>query len=80
MPSAPSGSTLGTVTAGTVALRDKPSKDDSKVLKQISRGDQVIIFFQTGEWFYVEYEGKKYYAWAQYIKPDGSVPLSTPAS
>lgn len=79
-PSAPSGAVLGKVTASKVALRDKPSTgDDSKRIGQIVEGDQVIIYFQTGEFFYIEYNGKKCYAYASYIKPEGSVPIGTPA-
>ncbi len=78
-PSAPSGTVLGTVTASKVALRDKPSTgDDSKRIGEIVKGDQVIIYFQTGEFFYIEFDGQKCYAFAEYIQPEDSVPIGTP--
>lgn len=78
-PSAPSGTVLGKVTASKVAMRDLPSTgDESKRIGELVEGDQVIIYFQTGEFFYIDFNGKKCYAFAEYIKPEGSIPVGTP--
>lgn len=78
-PNLPSDAIVGTVTASVVALRDKPSTGaDSNKLGQISKGDQVVILFKTGEFYYIEVGGKKYYAFAEYIQASTTVPTGTP--
>lgn len=77
-PDLPSDAIVGTVTASAVALRDKPSLDSNK-LGQISKGDKVVILFKTGDFYYIEHGGKKYYAFAEYIQASTAVPTGTPA-
>jgi uncharacterized protein YraI/nitrogen fixation-related uncharacterized protein len=76
-PNLPSDAIVGTVTASAVALRDKPSLDSNK-LGQIAKGDQVVILFKTGEFYYIEVGGKNYYAFAEYIQASTAVPTGTP--
>ena len=71
----PEGTILGTVTASTLALRDDTSVT-SKALGQYYEGKKVYIYYQEGEYYYVMVAGTelKGYMFAQFIKPEGTVP------
>ena len=78
-PTPPEGAIMGTVTASIVALRTAPDKeDDSNKIGQIKEGDKVVIYFKTGDFYYIDANGVKCYAYAQFITPDSVVPAGTP--
>ena len=79
-PKAIAGTIPGTVSASSVALRSVPSKDDNKALGELVKGDQVLIYFKTGDFYYIQVvaTGEKYYAYASYITPSTAVPTGTP--
>jgi len=66
----------GTVTARTVlAIRNGPSKEN-KAIAEMKSGAPVYIYYQTGDFYYVEdpATGKKGFSSAEYISPSGTVP------
>ena len=79
-PKAIAGTVPGTVSASSVALRTVPSKEDNEAVGQLSKGDQVLIYFKTGDFYYIQVvaTGEKYYAYASYITPSTTVPTGTP--
>ena len=75
-PEVPTDAVGGKVTASVVALRKGPNKTDTAIT-EIEKGDVVFVYYQVGEFYYVEVAetGRKGFAYASYIKPEGSVPV-----
>ncbi len=76
---APSGTVVGKVSRSRVALREEPSAD-SKYLGELTQGAALYIYFETGDFYYIEVAstGEKCYAFAEYIDAEESVPKGTP--
>lgn len=72
----PSDAVNGSVTAGTVAMRDGASKE-SNAIKELHSGDQVFIYYKTGDFYYLAdaASGRKGFAYANYISASGTVPV-----
>ena len=73
----PTDAVGGYVRASKAALRDGPDKAN-KCLKELYTNAQVYIYYQTGEFYYVEdvESGLKGFVVASYITPDGPVPAA----
>lgn len=71
----PEGTVKGTITAVNLILRDGPVLTATK-LDQFYEGKVVYIFYQEGEYYYVQVAGTelKGYLYAQFVKADGTVP------
>ena len=71
----PEGTVRGTITAPNLILRDGPVLTATK-LEQYYEGKLVYIFSQEGEYYYVQVAGTelKGYLYAQFVKPEGTVP------
>ena len=56
-------------------LRSGPNKTD-KAITELNRGDAVYVYYQVGEFYYVQVAttGKKGFAYASYISAEKSVP------
>lgn len=68
----------GTVTARTVlAIRNGPSKEN-KAIGEMKSGASVYIYYQTGDFYYVEdpATGKKGFSSADFISASEKVPIS----
>ena len=70
----PEGTVRGSVT-NTAILRDGPVLTATK-LGQYEVGQMVYVFHQEGEYYYVQIAGTdlKGYLFAQFVKPEGTVP------
>lgn len=79
-PKAIAGTIPGTVSASSVALRTMPSKEGNDPQGELVKGDQVLIYFKTGDYYYIQVvaTGQKFYAYASYITPTTAVPTGTP--
>jgi hypothetical protein len=79
-PKAIAGTIPGTVSASTLALRTVPSTEDNTPIGQVSKGDSVLIYFKTGDFYYIQVVSTsvKCYAAAKYITPSTTVPTGTP--
>ena len=79
-PKGIAGTIPGTVSASSVALRTVPSKEDNTPEGELVKGDQVLIYFKTGDYYYIQVAatGKKYYVFASYITATTAVPTGTP--
>lgn len=79
-PKSIAGTIPGTVSASSVALRTMPSKEGNTAAGELVKGDQVLIFFKTGDYYYIQVvsTGEKYYAFANYITASTAVPTGTP--
>ncbi|MEN6339409.1 MAG: SH3 domain-containing protein [Clostridiaceae bacterium] len=79
-PKAIAGTVPGTVSASSVALRSMPTKEGNTALGELVKGDSVLIYFKTGDYYYIQVvaTGKNYYAFASYITPSTTVPTGTP--
>lgn len=74
----PEGAVGGKVIKSKVALRSEPDlTNDKNKIGQLLQNDPVFIYFQTGDFYYIEVPstGTKAYAYCTYIKPDGAVPV-----
>ncbi len=71
----PEGTVRGTITSSNLALREGPSVT-SKSLGQYYEGKLVYIFYQEGEYYYVQVAGTdmKGYMSAQFIQAESEVP------
>lgn len=65
----------GSVTAGTVALRDAASTSGTAIT-ELHAGDQVFIYYKSGDFYYLEAaaSGRKGFAYAKYVSASDSVP------
>lgn len=79
-PQAIAGTIPGTVSASKLALRTVPSTEDNTPIGEIVKGDSVLIYFKTGDFYYIQVvaTGVKCYAAAMYITPSTTVPTGTP--
>ena len=79
-PKAIAGTIPGTVSASKLALRSVPSTEDNTPIGEVVKGDSVLIYFKTGDFYYVQVEatGVKCYASAKYITASTAVPTGTP--
>ncbi len=79
-PKSIAGTIPGTVSAGTLALRSVPSTEDNTPIGEVKKGDSVLIFFKTGDFYYIQVasSGVKCYAAAKYITASTAVPTGTP--
>jgi hypothetical protein len=79
-PKAIAGTIPGTVSASKLALRSMPSTEGNTPLGQAVKGDSVLIFFKTGDFYYIQVvaTGMKCYAAAKYITASTAVPTGTP--
>lgn len=79
-PKAIAGTIPGTVSASKLALRSVPSTEDNTPIGEVVKGDSVLIYFKTGDFYYIQVEatGTKCYAAAKYITPSTTVPTGTP--
>ena len=80
-PKAIAGTIPGTVSASKLALRSVPSTEDNTPIGEVVKGDSVLIFFKTGDFYYIQVvsTGVKCYAAAKYITASTAVPTGTPA-
>jgi uncharacterized protein YgiM (DUF1202 family) len=63
-----SGSAIGKgVTTGSVYFRTGPSTSDRKIAK-LSKGAEVTLFSLSNGWYEVDYNGKRGYLYAHYVK------------
>ena len=71
----PEGTIKGTISSSNLALREGPGVTN-KSLGQYYEGKLVYIFYQEGDYYYVQVAGTdvKGYMSAQFIKADGEVP------
>ncbi len=71
----PEGTVRGTISSSNLALREGPGVTN-KSLGQYYEGKLVYIFYQEGDYYYVQVAGTdvKGYMSAQFIKVDGEVP------
>ena len=79
-PKAIAGTIPGTVSASKLALRSVPSTEDNTPIGEVVKGDSVLIFFKTGDFYYIQVvsTGVKCYAAAKYITASTTVPTGTP--
>ena len=79
-PKAIAGTIPGTVSASKLALRSVPSTEDNTPIGEVVKGDSVLIYFKTGDFYYIQVEstGTKCYAAAKYITASTAVPTGTP--
>lgn len=79
-PKAIAGTIPGTVSASKLALRSVPSTEDNSPIGEVVNGDSVLIFFKTGDFYYIQVvsTGVKCYAAAKYITASTTVPTGTP--
>lgn len=79
-PKAIAGTVPGTVSASKLALRSVPSTEDNTPIGEAVKGDSVLIYFKTGDFYYVQVasSGVKCYAAAKYITASTAVPTGTP--
>ena len=79
-PKAIAGTIPGTVSASKLALRSVPSTADNTPIGEVVKGDSVLIYFKTGDFYYIQVEatGTKCYAAAKYITASTAVPTGTP--
>ena len=71
----PDGTVKGTISSSTLALREGPGVT-SKSLGQYYQGKLVYIFYQEGDYYYVQVAGTdmKGYMSAQFINATGEIP------
>lgn len=71
----PEGTVLGTITSANLILREGPALT-AKSLGQFYEGKRVYIYHQEGEYYYAMVAGTelKGYLFAQFVKPEGTVP------
>lgn len=79
-PKSIAGTIPGTVSASKLALRTVPSTEDNTPIGEVVKGDSVLIYFKTGDFYYIQVvsTGVKCYAAAKYITPSTAVPTGTP--
>ena len=79
-PKAIAGTIPGTVSASKLALRSVPSTEGNTPIGEVVKGDSVLIFFKTGDFYYIQVvsTGVKCYAAAKYITASTAVPTGTP--
>lgn len=80
-PAQPRGTYQGIVIADKgVALRTMPSTSGNTPIGECAKGDAMVVYFQTGDFYYIEVvaTGLKAYAYAAFISVNGSVPQGTP--
>jgi uncharacterized protein YraI len=79
-PKAIAGTIPGTVSASKLALRSVPSTEDNTPIGEVVKGDEVLIYFKTGDFYYIQVvsTGVKCYAAAKYITASTAVPTGTP--
>ena len=79
-PKAIAGTIPGTVSASKLALRSVPSTTDNTPIGEVVKGDEVLIYFKTGDFYYIQVvsTGVKCYAAAKYITASTAVPTGTP--
>ncbi|HRX58250.1 MAG TPA: SH3 domain-containing protein [Eubacteriales bacterium] len=79
-PEAIAGTIPGTVSASKLALRTVPTTEDNTPIGEIVKGDSVLIYFKTGDFYYIQVvaTGVKCYAAAVYITASTTVPTGTP--
>ncbi|MEN6417772.1 MAG: SH3 domain-containing protein [Clostridiaceae bacterium] len=79
-PKAIAGTIPGTVSASVVALRSMPSTEDNTPIGEAKKGDSVLIYFKTGDFYYIQVvaTGVQCYAAAKFITPSTTVPTGTP--
>ena len=80
VPAGAAGTIPGTVSGSSVALRSVPSKEDNTPVGEAKKGEQVLIYFKTGDFYYIQVvsTGVKCYAYAAYITASDTVPSGTP--
>ena len=79
-PAAIAGTIPGTVSASKLALRTVPTTEDNSPIGEVVKGDSVLIYFKTGDFYYIQVAatGVKCYAAAKYITASTTVPTGTP--
>jgi len=79
-PKAIAGTIPGTVSASKVALRSVQSTADNTPIGEVVKGDEVLIYFKTDDFYYIQVvsTGVKCYAAAKYITASTTVPTGTP--
>ncbi len=79
-PKAIAGTIPGTVSASKLALRSVPTTEDNTPVGEAVKGDAVLIYFKTGDFYYIQVTatGLKCYAAAKYITASTAVPTGTP--
>ncbi len=79
-PKSIAGTIPGTVSASKLALRTVPSTEDNTPIGEVVKGDSVLIYFKTGDFYYIQVvdTGVKCYAAAKYITASTVVPTGTP--
>lgn len=79
-PAGMAGTIPGTVSASVLALRTVPSTEDNTPIGEIKKGDAVLIYFKTGDFYYIQVvaSGVKCYAAAKFITASDTVPSGTP--
>jgi len=79
-PKAIAGTIPGTVSASKLALRSVPSTADNTPIGEVVKGDEVLIFFKTDDFYYIQVvsTGVKCYAAVKYITASTAVPTGTP--
>lgn len=79
-PKAIAGTIPGTVSASVVALRTMPTTEGNTPIGEAKKGDSVLIYFKTGDFYYIQVvaTGVQCYAAAKFITPSTTVPTGTP--
>jgi uncharacterized protein YraI len=79
-PKAIAGTIPGTVSASKLAIRSVPSTEDNTPIGEVVKGDSVLIYFKTDNFYYIQVTatGMKGYAAAKYITASTAVPTGTP--
>ncbi|MEA4869340.1 hypothetical protein SDC9_85873 [bioreactor metagenome] len=79
-PKSIAGTIPGTVSASAVALRTMPTTEGNTPIGEAKKGDSVLIFFKTGDFYYIQVaaSGVKCYAAAKFITASTAVPTGTP--
>ena len=57
---------------GKLNFRDKPSTTGGSVLATLKQGEELKILGETGEWYYVLYNGRAGFAYKSYVKVKSS--------
>lgn len=69
--------TLGNVTDDGLRVRDYPSLDNSKVIAQLSKGEEVSLYYKVGDWYKISQGDLEGFVHSDYVKGDFTRSLPT---
>lgn len=61
-------SVTGVVTASSLYVHAQPSLKGRRLSRLFKRGEKIYVMGRSGDWFFVDLDGKRGYAYAKYVK------------